>query len=206
MAGAVLLSPFIPVFALRLPMEPVQILWVNLIIAIACAIPIVWEPKEAGILESPPRDPKERLFNSFFMLRVGLVSVIEFSAILTMFLVFYTAMGSSEEYLAQAQTIAFTTLIFVEVCYLFTARSIRKSAFTFSPFSNKWVLIGAGATLGLQVIMVYSLPLFGVSPFRTEPFPPEWWLAILLITPAGFFAVELEKLFRKRLGKAAKTR
>jgi magnesium-transporting ATPase (P-type) len=36
MVGAVLLSPLIPVFALRLPIEPVQILWVNLIMAIAC--------------------------------------------------------------------------------------------------------------------------------------------------------------------------
>ena len=204
MAGAVLLSPFIPVFALRLPIEPVQILWVNLIIAIACAIPLVWEPKEKGILERPPRDPKERLFNPFFMQRVGLVSLIEFAAIFTMFLVFYTAMGSSEEYLTQAQTIAFTTLIFVEVCYVFTARSIRGSAFTYySLLRNKTLLIGALTTIGLQVIIVYSLPLFGVSPFRTEPFPIEWWLAILLITPAGFFAVELDKLLRRRLGKAA---
>jgi len=204
MVGAVLLSPFIAVFALGLPIQPVQILWVNLIIAIACAIPLVWEPKEKGIMGKPPRDPKERLFNPFFMQRVGLVSLIEFAAIFTMFLVFYTAMGSSEEYLAQAQTIAFTTLIFVEVCYLFTARSIRGSAFTYPhPLANKMLFIGALTTLGLQVIIVYSLPLFGVSPFRTEPFPIEWWLAILLITPAGFFAVELEKLVRRRLEKVA---
>ncbi len=202
MAGAVLLSPFIAVFALGLPIQPVQILWVNLIIAIACAIPLVWEPKEKGIMGNPPRDPKERLFNPFFMQRVGLVSLIEFAAIFTMFLVFYTAMGSSEEYLAQAQTIAFTTLIFVEVCYLFTARSIRGSAFTYPhPLANKMLFIGALTTIGLQVIIVYSLPLFGVSPFRTEPFPIEWWLAILLVTPAGFFAVELEKLVRRQLGK-----
>ena len=138
------------------------------------------------------------------MQRVGLVSLIEFAAIFTMFLVFYTAMGSSEEYLPQAQTIAFTTLIFVEVCYVLTARSIRGSAFTYySLLRNKALLIGMVTTIGLQVIIVYSLPLFGVSPFRTEPFPIEWWLAILLITPAGFFAVELEKLLRRRLEKVA---
>jgi len=129
MAGAVLLSPFIAVFALGLPIQPVQILWVNLIIAIACAIPLIWEPKEQGILERPPRDPKERLFNPLFLQRVGLVSVIEMIGTFTMFLVFYRAMGSSEEYLAQAQTIAFTTIILMETTYLFTARSITTSAF-----------------------------------------------------------------------------
>ncbi|RPJ63264.1 MAG: HAD family hydrolase, partial [Dehalococcoidia bacterium] len=50
-AAAILLSPLIPVFALRLPIEPVQILWVNLIVAIACGIPLIWESKEKGILE-----------------------------------------------------------------------------------------------------------------------------------------------------------
>lgn len=201
MAGAVLLSPFIAVFALGLPIQPVQILWVNLIIAIACAIPLIWEPKEQGILDRPPRDPKERLFNPFFLQRVGLVSVIEATGVFTMFLVFYRAMGSSEAYLAQAQTIAFTTIILMETTYLFTARAITKSAFSYySPLKNKRLLIGWAITIGLQLIIVYSLPLFGVSPFRTEPFPAIWWIPLILIAPAGFFAVELEKLLRRRFG------
>jgi Ca2+-transporting ATPase len=202
MAGAVLLSPFIAVFALGLPIQPVQILWVNLIIAIACAIPLIWEPKEQGILERPPRDSKERLFNPLFLQRVGLVSMIEMIGTFTMFLVFYRAMGSSEEYLVQAQTIAFTTIILMETTYLFTARSITTSAFAYySPLKNKRLLIGWAITIGLQLMIVYSLPLLGVSPFRTEPFPAIWWIPLILIAPAGFFAVELEKLLRRRLGQ-----
>ena len=200
---AILLSPFIPVFALRLPIEPVQILWVNLVVAIACGIPLIWEPKEKGILERPPRDPDEKLFNPLFIRKVGLVSIVSALAALGLFLVFYTVMGSSEDYLTQAQTIAFTTIIMVQLFYLFTARSIMESAFTFSPFSNKILLMGAGATIGLQLIIVYSLPLFGFSPLKTVPFPVEWWIAILLVASLGFLAVELEKLLRMRLGKVA---
>jgi len=202
MAGAVLLSPFVSVFALGLPIQPLQILWVNLIIAIACAIALIWEPKEEGILERPPRDPKERLFNKFFLQRVGLVSVVEVAAVFAMFLAFYRAMGSSQEYLAQAQTIAFTTIILVETTYLFTARSVRTSAFAYhSLLRNKNLLIGWAVTVGLQLILVYSLPLFGVSPFRTEPFPAIWWIPLVLIAPAGFVAVELEKLLRRHFGR-----
>ena len=206
MAGAVLLSPFVAVFALGLPIQPVQILWVNLIIAIACAIPLIWEPMEQGILEGPPRDPKERLFNPLFLQRVGLVSVVEMVGTFTMFLLFYRAMGSSEEYLAQAQTIAFTAIILMESTYLFTARSITRSALAYySPLKNKRLLLGWAITIGLQLLIVYSRPLFGVSPFRTEPFPAVWWIPLILIAPAGFFAVELEKLLRRRFGRVAQT-
>jgi magnesium-transporting ATPase (P-type) len=202
MGGAVLLSPFIPVFALDLPIQPVQILWVNLIVAIACGIPLVWEPKEQGILDRPPRDPKERLFNPLFLQRVGLVSVMIVVGTFTMFLVFYRAMGSSEEYLAQAQTIAFTTIILMQIAYLFTARTIMTSAFAYySPLKNKRLLIGCAITIGLQLIIVYSSPLFGVSPFRTEPFPAIWWIPLVLVSTAGFLAVELEKLLRRRFGR-----
>jgi len=203
MIAAVLLSPLIPVFVLRLPIEPVQILWVNLIMAIGCSIPLIWEPKEKGILDRPPRDPDEKLFNPMFLRKVGIVSVISAVAAFSMFLVFINTMGTSEDYLTQAQTVAFTTLIMVQLIYLFTARSITESAFTFSPFSNKWVLVGAGATLGLQLLIVYSLPLFGISPFRTAPFPPIWWLPIVLISFLGFLAIEVEKFLRRRLRKAA---
>jgi len=203
MVGAVLLSPFpfFQVFKLSLPIEPVMILWVNLIIAIGCSIPLIWEPKEKGILEKPPRDPNEKLFNPFFIQKVGLVSIISGMAAFGMFLAFTNVMAGTEDYLTQAQTIAFTTLIMVQLFYLFTARSIRESAFTFNPFSNKWVLIGAAVTVGLQLLIVYSYPLFGISPFRTAPFPAEWWIPIILVSVLCFFIVELEKLLRRRFGK-----
>jgi len=205
MIGAVLLSPLVPAFALRLPIEPVQILWVNLIIAICCSIPLIWEIKEKWILNRPPRDPNEKLFNPLFVQKVAIVSVISALAVFGLFLAYTGIMGMSEEHLSQAQTVAFTTLIMVQLTYLFTARSIKESAFTFSPFSNKYLIIGAGVTFGFQLLIVYSSSLFGISPFRTSPFPPIWWLPIILVSLASFFAIELEKLIRKRLIKAKKT-
>jgi potassium/sodium efflux P-type ATPase len=201
LALAILLSPFIPIFALRLPIEPLQILWVNLIVAIACGIPLSWEPKEKGILERPPRDPNEKLVNSLLIRKVGLVSMVSASAAFGMFLAYTNIMADSEDYLTQAQTITFTTLIMVQLAYLFTARSIIKSAFTFSPFSNKWVLVGAAATMGLQLLIIYSVPIFGISPFRTVPFPTTWWIPLVLVSSLGFFIIELEKLLRRRFGR-----
>jgi len=207
MISGVLLFPFIPVFAMSppLPLYPLQILWVNLVMAIACAIPLIWEPKEKGILEKPPRDPNEKLYNPLFLQMVGLVSIISAVSACGLFLAYYYqtvagsgSVGDYNQYLYQAQTIAFTTIILVQLFYLFTARSIRESAFTFSPFSNKKLLIGATVTLGLQLIIIYSTPLFGISPFKTVPFPVEWWIPIILFSTLGFFTIELVKFLRRK--------
>jgi magnesium-transporting ATPase (P-type) len=61
--------------------------------------------------------------------------------------------------------------------YVVSARSIYNSAFTFNPFSNKWLLAGIAAS-----ILFRLLPTFvpaASSFFRTEDFPLEWWLYIL---------------------------
>jgi magnesium-transporting ATPase (P-type) len=199
--GAILLSPLVPVFALRLPIEPVQILWVNLIIAIACGIPLIWEPKEKGILERPPRDPNEKLFNPVFLRKVGAVSFISALSTFGMFLAYTEMMSHVNNYLEQAQTLAFTTLIFIQVMYLFTARSTTRSAFTFSPFSNKWVILGAGVTIALQLVIVYSDVLFGISPFKTHSFKAIWWLPLIGVSFLGFLVIEAEKLFLKKAHK-----
>ncbi|MDI6811142.1 MAG: cation-translocating P-type ATPase C-terminal domain-containing protein, partial [archaeon] len=83
----------------------------------------------------------------------------------------------------QAQTAAFTTVMLVHLCYLFTARSITESAFTSSPLSNKWVLIGDAITLGLQLTIIYAPPFIGINPLRTAPLSAECWLAMISRVP-----------------------
>lgn len=201
--GAVALAPFIPVFAQRLPVEPIQILWVNLIISIACAIPLTREPKDDGILHNPPRDPKMKLVNATFIWKVALVSVISATAAFTMFLLYSKSMTgqTAGDVLTQAQTVAFTTIIFVQLAYLGAARGITTSSFRIKPFSNPWLVAGALTTLGLQLLIVYAQPIFGFSPFRTEPFPLHWWLYISAAALPGFLVIELEKLVRRRLAR-----
>lgn len=206
MIAAMALSPFVLVFRERLPVEPIQILWVNLFMAVACAIPLVWEPKEKGLLEVPPRDPNWSFINRFFLWRVGLVSIVSAGGAILVFLLYYNTAneGATGDILTQAQTAAFTTIILIQVCYLFTARSVEGSAFRFSPFSNRVVLLGVGVTLVIQLVLVYSLPLFGIAPLRTEPFAPVWWVPIILIGTMGFFAVEAEKAIWRRIRSSSR--
>jgi Ca2+-transporting ATPase len=201
--GAIILIPFITLFATRLPLEPIQILWINLYDATVLALPLLWEPRETGLLDRPPRDSKEPLANRLFFRKVGLVSVIMAGAA---FAVFYhygaSAVSGSvmdELRLTQAQTAAFMTVIMVHIFYLLTARSLTESAFKRNPFSNKWVFASIILTVALHILMVYVLPNIGINPFRVAPIPAQWWIPIVSLGLLGLFAVELEEFLVKRL-------
>jgi magnesium-transporting ATPase (P-type) len=86
----------------------------------------------------------------------------------------------------------------VHICYLFTARSITESAFTFSPFSNRWVLIGAALTLVLQFTVIYIPPFAHINPLRTAALPAECWIAMIFVSLPIFFIIEFEKFLTKR--------
>jgi Ca2+-transporting ATPase len=203
--GAILLIPFVPLFAERLPLEPVQILWINLYDAVALTLPLLWEPREKGVLDRPPRDPKERIANSLFFRKVGLVSLIMAGAAFVVFYHYGTPAVSGsvvdELRLTQAQTAAFMTVMMVHIFYLLTARSLTKSVFTMNPFSNKWLVAGIAVTIALQLIIVYALPHLGFNPLRTESFPAQWWIFIILVALPGLFLVELEEFLVERFTK-----
>ncbi|MEA3295467.1 MAG: HAD-IC family P-type ATPase [Euryarchaeota archaeon] len=199
--GAILLAPFFGLFKEGLPLEPVQILWVNLIAAVALALPLIKEPMEKGLLNKSPRDPDEQITEPPFFKKVGLVSLL---VVISGFAIYYfygspAVIGSEvdEDLLRQAQTAAFTTVIMIHIFYLITARSITESAFTFSPISNKWIWLGIGVTIAAQLIIVYVLPNTGFNLLKTEPIPLNWWWLMILFASGGFIIIEMEKWISK---------
>jgi len=198
-------------FSTRLPLEPIHILWVNLADSVFLTLPLMMEPKETGLLDVPPRDPDEPIANRLFIDRVLLVSVLMAA---TGFATYYwfgepaiTAGASGHEVdglrLTQAQTAAFISIQLLHLGFLATARSIYRSAFTFSPFSNPWVLLGMGTTVACMLLIVYVPVLQTV--FRTAPLPLEWWPVILLGLFPGFIGTEIDKALRRRLHPSGRT-
>jgi potassium/sodium efflux P-type ATPase len=197
--SSVLLTPVIPLFFVTLPLEPVQILWINLFDSLFLALPLIKEPKEPGLLKYPPRDPKEQIVNGLFLRKVGIVSLAMAFGGLSIFYIFgMPGLNPLNELLInQAQTAAFATVILVHVFYLITARSIYDSAFSFSPFSNKWVILGITSILTSLLMVIYFQPLEII--FRTTAIPIEWWTLIILFALPGFFLIEIEKWIVKLL-------
>ncbi len=202
--GAILLAPLVALFSERLPLEPIHILWVNLSVAVFLALPLMLEAKEPGLLCGPPRNPNERIANPLFFERVGLVSL---AMALTGFATYYhfgapAIQGDMVDahLLTQAQTAAFMAIMWVQIGYLLTARSVEKSVLTFSPFSNRWVLLGIAVTVATQLMITY-VPVLQTT-FRTASIPLDWWPVIMATLLPGLVIVEIEKFIRRRYAPA----
>jgi magnesium-transporting ATPase (P-type) len=198
--GAVLMAATIPLFSARFVLEPVQILWINLLDSVLLTMPLMLEGKERGLLDVPPRDPGMHIIDRLFMQRVVIIGLaIALPGFGVYFHFGHAAVDSDGRIidtllLTQAQTAAFWGILLAHFGYLVSARSLHRSAFTFSPFGNPWLLAGIGLSIAIRFIP--TLVPSAAALFRTAEFPPEWWPLILLCFLPSFLAIELDKLVR----------
>lgn len=106
--------------------------------------------------------------------------------------------GASIEY---ARTIAVNTLVMFEIFYLFNARYITASVFSWAGLTgNRYVLIAIAALVLFQLCFTYLKPMQNL--FGTVAIELDIWLGILLVSSTVLFLVELEKWFVRRIAAA----
>jgi magnesium-transporting ATPase (P-type) len=176
-----------------LPMQPTQVLWVNLVVAVALALPLAFEVMEPGTMERPPRDPDASILDLTLLLRTAMVGILMAAGGVGLFLFEYGVQGGG---LAGAQTMAVTAIIFYQIFYLIECRSLRGSVFEVGLFTNKWVFVGIGVLLLLQLGFIY-LPFMN-TVFHTAPLGLTEWLLAALVGLIVFPFVGLEKRWRRR--------
>lgn len=189
---------------LLLPMLPTQLLWINLVAAIALALPLAFEVKEPNIMSRPPRHPDEPLFNQFVTIRVVLVSLLMSAGTLFLFSWEYSEALSLNltpaEALSKAQTIAVTYIIFFQIFYLFNCRSLRSSVLKIGFFSNPTIFYGVGFVIACQAAFIYNPIMQNI--FKTSSLDLREILTTVAIAFIIFPIIGLEKLlnywFEKR--------
>lgn len=181
-----------------LPILPVQILWINMTTAIFLGLMLAFEPKEAGIMDHPPRKQKEPILTSPILIRIIIVGAL-LCASAFIYYKYSLLAGRSE---AVARTIAVNIFVFGELFYLFNCRSLRFSAFKISFFSNKILLGGVGIMILAQICFTY-LPAFNVA-FQSEPILFKDWIMITGLGILIFLIIELVKIIQIRHLKGGK--
>ncbi|MDD4227168.1 MAG: HAD-IC family P-type ATPase [Mariniphaga sp.] len=170
---------------LLLPMLPKQLLWINLVAAVALALPLAFEAKEPNVMKRPPRNPNAPLFNSFVTFRVIFVSLLMTAGTILIFNLHYAHSLESgliqELARAKAQTSAVTFVIMFQIFYMLNCRSLRDSLRKIGFFSNPVVFPGIGIVLLLQVFFIYSPVMQGI--FNTTPLS---WKELLFVVASGF--------------------
>jgi len=186
-----------------LPMSPVQILWINLVATISLALPLAFEAKERNIMNRPPRKPNEPLLNPFVIFRTILVALIIAAVGIGLFLKeFSSAINAgviSADALSEAQTMAVTSIVFLQIFYMLNCRSLSESIFNIGVFSNSTVFVGIGILLALQLAYVH-LPfmnqLFGSSPLSLQS-----WAESALCGAVVLPIITIEKIIRNKWKK-----
>jgi Ca2+-transporting ATPase len=176
------------------PLEPIQILWVNMVTGSLAAIPLGLEPGSGDELSQPPRDARVGLLYPGMLLRIGLTGLC---MSLPITYIFHHAplpagidgAGAHEI----RQTVAFTAIVVFEWFFAFQARSAEKGVLQLGLLRNPWLLVCMVLGLSLQVLVVYVPAANNI--FHTRPLTIEEWAWTLL--PA-FIVIVLETI-RKRI-------
>ncbi|HQN43786.1 MAG TPA: cation-transporting P-type ATPase, partial [Anaerolineaceae bacterium] len=191
--GLVLLAAIIT--GATLPILPIQILWINMITAAVLGIALSLEPKEPGIMERKPRNPKAPLLSKMVIWRIILVSIFILAGAFGLF-EYELSRGASIE---EARTVAVNVVIFVELLYLFNARSLTLSPFQLGFFSNPWAI--GGSILMILIQLLYTYAPFMNTIFGSAPIPFILWIDIIAVSLGAYLIVEIEKWLRRKFSR-----
>jgi magnesium-transporting ATPase (P-type) len=180
-----------------LPVEPVQILWINLVATVSLALPLAFEAREQGVMRRPPRDPDEPLLSRFVVARTIYVGSLMAAVAIALFLFAVPpgAAGGSPE-LARAQTLAVTSVAFFQIFYLLVCRTLTAPVRSIGWASNPYVFGGVGVLLVLQAGFVH-LPVMQAL-FRTADLTTTDWLLAAVAGAVVVPVVSAEKAWRRR--------
>ena len=191
--GEGLVILFAIMLGLTLPILPVQILWINMSTAIFLGLMLVFEPKEDGIMQRNPRNPKEPILGKSMVVQMLAVG---FYMLVTSYTMFNYALNSgySVEY---ARTIAVNIFVFVELFYLFSCKELQTSVFRTNIFNNKFLLLGVGLMSLAQITFTHAG--FMQVMFKSEALDIQTWSQILAISFAVLFVVEIKRYLESKL-------
>lgn len=186
---------FTIVFLLPMPIQPLHILFLNLLIDIGPAIALAYEEAEDDVMSHPPRNPENGLVNRKFLSQIITSGIFIGLGAFGIFFAFYNFSDFSLEY---AQTVTFSYMAIAQLMHIFNVRKFKSFGLDKSFFKNK-LLVGAMA-LGvvLQLIAVYTP--FMNNVLGTEPLTLMSWGIIFGAAAVATFIVHWFKVLTGQKG------
>ena len=182
-------------FGLTLPVTPLQILWINMVTAVALGLALAFEPAETDIMTRPPRPRSENLLSRTLVRRVALVSLLMALGAFGTF-----AWGERRGLsLDASRTLVVNAIVVMEIFYLFSIRYIHGTSLTLRGLTGTpAVLVGVGVVILAQLAFTYAGPMQGI--FGTAAVSVADGAFVLLVGVALLLLVEIEKLIGRPAG------
>jgi magnesium-transporting ATPase (P-type) len=178
-----------------MPITAPQVLWVNMVTSVALGLVISFEPHELDVMNRPPRTVDRPILTGFGIWRVVFVGLALLAVTLWAFF-WMKSQGASDQL---ARTVAVNMITIGQVFYLLNSRYLLDSSLSLrAHLGNKYLPLGIGAVVVLQLLFTYAPPLQRL--FDNEAIPLWVWPWLVLGGLAFFLVVEAEKLIIRSSG------
>lgn len=175
------------------PLTPIQLLWLNLVTDAFPALALGVEPAEPGLMEEPPRDPRESIISGEVKTNLIMQSIYITIAVLAAYIVGLKWIFPDS--IEGAHTMVFATLITSELLRAFSVRStkytLKELGFATNPNLIKAVLLSFSLLLVVMYVPVLT-ELFEIVSFTWE------WIPVLILSLIPLVLGEIGKIIRKK--------
>lgn len=176
---------------LPVPLTAIQLLWLNLVTNGGQDVALAFERRELGLLDQPPRSPKEPIFDRL-MIRQVAISGIYTGLVAYVFFAWLIGQGMGA---FEARNLLLFLMVAFENVHVFNCRSEQRSAFA-TPFRNNWPLVAA--VVGAQSVHIAAAFLPGVRDvLQMQPISLGMWLILVPIAGSVLVVMEIDKLLRR---------
>lgn len=181
------------VLGLPLPLLPIQILWVNLVTDGLPALALGMDNDSDDVMKKPPREPEESIFANGMVSHIaGQGALIGISTMLA-FLIGIYRFGLD---LPTARTMAFSTLVFSQLFFVFSCRSEDHSFWEISPFKNMYLIAAVTLSTVMHLLVIY-LPFFSRF-FQTRVLTINEWVVVFALSIWSTILVDLVRFVANR--------
>lgn len=185
-------------------LQPVHLLWINLVTDTLPAIALGVEPAEPGVMSHKPRGRKSNFFDG------GVLEAIIYQGIFQTVLVLgiygwalmFPEHAANRTVHEDALTMAFATLGLIQLVHAFNVKSVYQSIFTVGAFKNRtfnWAIPVAFLLLMVTIVVPGFNDLFHVSHLSVTQ-----WLAVIIGSLLMVVLTEIVKAVQRALGQDEK--
>ena len=185
--GAILTIFFAPLAGLPEPFNPLQILWVAMIMDGPPAIALALDAARPGLMREPPRDRNAAVLSLPRAVRIMGFGITMMAG--TLAVLHYGMNRGSQEY---ALTLAFTTFVLFQFFNVFNARVENGSAFNRNFFGNRMLWLSLTGVIVLQILAVHWAPAQAV--FHTTALSLQDWTLAAAVASSVLLLDEARKL------------
>lgn len=185
-------------------LQPVHLLWINLVTDTLPAIALGVEPAEPGVMSHKPRGRKSNFFDGGVMGAIIYQGIFQTVLVLGVYgwALMFPEHAANRMVHEDALTMAFATLGLIQLVHAFNVKSVYQSIFTVGAFKNRtfnWAIPVAFLLLMVTIVVPGFNDLFHVSHLSVTQ-----WLSVIIGSLLMVVLTEIVKAVQRALGQDEK--